>query len=333
MKLIIEGYDKSIHKKDNQIVIKEQHKLKDNILAEKITDITILGKGYITFDALQLIADYNIKLISMDYHGNIEYILESPVDQDNIKLRKKQYHASENNDSIIISKEIIKSKLLNQKYTLKTLNKTRKIDSITEDITKLNTYIEQLENLTPTYSITKTKTQILGIEGKASTKYWNSIKTILPPSVNFEKRTKKPAKDLVNAMLNYGYAILASEITKNITLSGLDTYCGFLHFDLNNRKSLTYDIIEEFRQQIVDKAVLTLINTKQVTTNDYDQTSNMLTLDARKLIISNIMNKINSQIIYKKEKTTYANIIEKQVKGIKNYLIKGTPYAGFYLRW
>ena len=45
------------------------------------------------------------------------------------------------------------------------------------------------------------------------------------------------------------------------------------------------------------------------------------------------MNKINSQITYKKEKTTYANIIEKQVKGIKNYLIKGTPYAGFYLRW
>lgn len=79
--------------------------------------------------------------------------------------------------------------------------------------------------------------------------------------------------------------------------------------------------------------MLTLINTKQVTTNDYDQTSNMLTLDARKLIISNIMNKINSQIIYKKEKTTYANIIEKQVNGIKNYLIKGTHYAGFYLRW
>lgn len=24
----------------------------------------------------------------MDYHGNIEYILESPVDQDNITLRK-----------------------------------------------------------------------------------------------------------------------------------------------------------------------------------------------------------------------------------------------------
>ncbi len=79
--------------------------------------------------------------------------------------------------------------------------------------------------------------------------------------------------------------------------------------------------------------MLTLINTKQVTTNDYDQTCNMLTLDARKLIISNIMNKINSKIIYKKEKTTYANIIEKQVNSIKNYLIKGTPYAGFYLRW
>lgn len=60
--------------------------------------------------------------------------------------------------------------------------------------------------------------------------------------------------------------------------------------------------------------MLTLINTKQVTTDDYDQTSNMLTLDARKLIISNIMNKINSKITYKNRKTSkwYKELFNKR---------------------
>lgn len=60
--------------------------------------------------------------------------------------------------------------------------------------------------------------------------------------------------------------------------------------------------------------MLTLINTKQVTTNDYDQTCNMLILDARKLIISNIMNKINSKITYKNRKTSkkYKELFNKR---------------------
>ena len=54
MKIIIDGYNKSIHKKDNQIVIHEKDEILDSIKASKINDITIIGKGYVTFDALDL---------------------------------------------------------------------------------------------------------------------------------------------------------------------------------------------------------------------------------------------------------------------------------------
>ena len=33
-------------------------------------------------------------------------------------------------------------------------------------------------------------------------------------------------------MLNYGYVILASEVTKTILLAGLDSYYGVLHYDI-----------------------------------------------------------------------------------------------------
>ena len=85
------------------------------------------------------------------------------------------------------------------------------------------------------------------------------MKYFIPKEIGFESRTKKPT-DLMNSMLNYGYAILASEIAKSILANGLDPYCGFLHFDMYERASLTFDLIEPFKQQIVDKTVIALIN-------------------------------------------------------------------------
>ena len=55
--------------------------------------------------------------------------------------------------------------------------------------------------------------KIMGLEGSASNHYWNGVKYFIPKEIGFESRTKKPT-DLMNSMLNYGYAILASEITK-----------------------------------------------------------------------------------------------------------------------
>ena len=52
MNILIEGFNKSIHKKDNQIVIKEKDIVLDSIKANQISSLVIIGKGYITFDYL-----------------------------------------------------------------------------------------------------------------------------------------------------------------------------------------------------------------------------------------------------------------------------------------
>ena len=129
MNIIIDGFNKSIHKKDNQIIIKEKENILDSIKASNISSIVIIGKGYVTFDALTLISQNNIKLISFDYFGKLNYILESP-DWRNVKLKKLQYQLSENKNGINIASEIIKSKMINQKSTLTTLNKRKKIAEV-----------------------------------------------------------------------------------------------------------------------------------------------------------------------------------------------------------
>lgn len=324
MKIIIDEFGKSIHKKDNHIQIKQDNEIILDELAENITNITIMGKGSITFDALNLISKNNIPCISVNHTGQINYIITNPESYKYAQLLKDQIHHSESEDSIKISKEIIKSKIQNQKYTLKTLNKNHKKEEITQIEQQLDQNIKKIEQ-------TKTKNEIMGIEGLSSQKYWQAIKTIIPEQYNFTKRTKRPAKDLLNAMLNYGYAILASQITIKILQTGLNPSIGLLHTTQNYRTSLTYDIIEQFRQQLVDKPVLSIINNKQIKPEDY--TNQTINYEKRKIIIEKILEKIESQITYQNKKTTYEEIIEQQTKQLKKSIQEKQEYKGFYLHW
>lgn len=331
MKIIIDGYNKSIHKKDNQIVIHEKDKILDSIRASSISDITIVGKGHVTFDALDLMGKNNIKLISVNPRGQLTYVLESP-DWRNVKLKKEQYKLSENKIGLKISKELIISKMKNQKATLTTLNKNRQLKRVFNHRSKIGECIGQLEKLRLSGNNESVRMKIMGLEGKASNEYWSGVKYFVSNDIGFSSRTKKPT-DLLNSMLNYGYAILASEITKSILTSGLDPYCGFLHFDMYGRTSLTFDLIEPFRSQIVDKTTLGLINRKQITNEDLDKRNNIIKLDARKLIVEKILSKIYSSITYDGETVSYADLIEKQSNDLVNALLNGGEFKGFYLRW
>ena len=331
MKLIIDGYNKSIHKKDNQLAIHENSEIIDSIKASEVNDITIVGKGYVTFDALNLMAQNNIKLIAINPRGQLTYTLESP-DWRNVTLRKQQYQLSENKLGLEISKELIKCKMKNQKATLTTLNKNKQLKRVFNYRSKIDEIIKQIDELSLNGDNEKQRIKIMGLEGKASNEYWMCVKYFIPKEIEFRNRTKQPT-DLLNSMLNYGYAILASEITKSILVNGLDPYCGFLHFDMDRRTSLTFDLIEPFRQQIVDKTVISLINRKQITNDDLDKRNNTIKLEARKLIVSKILGKIFSTITYNDETVSYADLIRKQSKNLVDTLLNGTEFNGFYLRW
>ena len=220
----------------------------------------------------------------------------------------------------------------NQKATLTTLNKNKQLKRVYNHRLKIDECISQLDDLTLCGKNESLKMTIMGLEGKASNEYWAAVKYFVPKEIGFSSRTKKPT-DLLNSMLNYGYAILASEITKSILLNGLDPYCGFLHFDKNNRTSLTFDLIEPFRQQIVDKTIIGLVNRKQITLKDIDKRNNTIKLEARKIIIKKILSKIYSTITYNGKTISYSDLIRKQSKKIVDVLLNGDEFKGFYLHW
>ena len=154
MKLLLDGFNKTIHKNDNHIIIKDKEETIFDDLAEKIDNITILGKGYVTFDALSLLTKNNANIISITYDNQINYIINNINSQTTVTLLKKQVYYSDSKHSISTSQEIIKSKIKNQMYTLKTLNKNKENKEIGENIQKLEENILKVDETN-----TKTKSE------------------------------------------------------------------------------------------------------------------------------------------------------------------------------
>ena len=83
-------------------------------------------------------------------------------------------------------------------------------------------------------------------------------------SLNRQSRDNVPDNPLaplieqINSALNYGYAILRSAMTRELTLRGFNPALGLAHCGGTNPFNLTYDLIEPFRP-FVDKIVFARI--------------------------------------------------------------------------
>lgn len=86
-----------------------------------------------------------------------------------------------------------------------------------------------------------------GWEGTGTKYFFQALSLVLPEQYQFKGRSKRPAYDNFNALLNYLYGILYAQVELALMKAGLDPYTGFLHADQYNRPTLVYDIIEWVR--------------------------------------------------------------------------------------
>lgn len=334
MRLIIDGFNKSITKRDNQIVIKEEGKEVDYFLPKDLKQIIILGKGAITFDAITLLAESDVDLIAIDWRGNIRYRLASK-DHNNVQIRKQQYQSLNDSRSGYLAKKFIESKIKNQKATLGALSRARGgVEFLELQKNKLNSLSKALNDIKNRPS-ERIRSEIFGIEGMASQEYLSGFRYVLSDDLNFLNRSGRGAQDIVNSMLNYSYAILSSEILKSLHMSGLDPYAGFLHADLYGRTSLVFDLMEEFRQQIVDKSVLKLINLGQIQKDDFEIREGFVFIgeECRKLLVKTVLDKLNTEVTFDGIKKSYSDYIEVESKNIVEFLLYSKKYKTFYIRW
>ena len=110
----------------------------------------------------------------------------------------------------------------------------------------------------------RTLDEIMGIEGACSNAYFDVLSACVPADVTFDGRSRRPPRDLPNAALSYGYAILLSECVGALHAAGLEPSLGIAHAPTDKRPSLALDLMEQFRPLLVDQTVMALLRTRKL---------------------------------------------------------------------
>ena len=127
-----------------------------------------------------------------------------------------------------------------------------------------------------------TTDSLRGKEGAAAAAYFNGLRNLFAPSLNFNGRNRRPPRDPVNACLSLGYTLLHFEAVTNCHAAGLDPLLGLYHEPAHGRNSLASDIMEPLRAHI-DEWVWGLFRTRVFDTRSFSQDGDAVLLgkDAR----------------------------------------------------
>ncbi len=114
-----------------------------------------------------------------------------------------------------------------------------------------------------------------------------------------------------------------------MTNAGLEPFAGFLHVDRPGKPSLVLDLTEEFRQPVVDRAVIAYVNLGEPLRTE----SGLLDLDTRRAIAEKIMARLTATETYMGKQYQVRSIIQMQVRRLAAFLRGDAAYRPFAFKW
>ena len=244
----------------------------------------------------------------------------------NVILREKQFESSRDGKvSLDIAKSCIIGKIYNARWVLERTIRDHGMQIDTERVKQAS---EFLKGSLQAIRQCETKDQLRGYEGEAAKLYFRVFDEMILQQKKdffFEKRSKRPPMDRVNALLSFTYTLLTHMVRSALETVGLDPYVGYLHTERPGRVSLALDLMEELRPVLADRFVLSLINRKMLNGKDFKIKENgavLMTEDARKMILTEWQNRKKEQIThpYLKEKVEWGLVPYVQAMLLARYL-------------
>jgi len=157
---------------------------------------------------------------------------------------------------------------------------------------------ELLRSLAAQAAEARSTGELFGIEGRAAATYFRALGQAMKPDwVAFGERTRRPARDAVNAALNVTYGLLLADVLRAVVACGLDPSGGVLHSAGRNKPALALDLMEEFRPLIADSAVLWAINNGELRESHFrsDLGTVRMSASGRKALIAAYERRVGSE--------------------------------------
>ena len=323
-----------VHKERETLIIEQEGEKVFQLPFHSIQNMFCFGNIMVSPALMAACGEKGIGISFFTGYGKFQSRVQGPQ-SGNVLLRRAQYREADDSPQIL-ARLFIAAKLVNCRNIVLKHQRNHGQD---DKLEKLAKYLaDNLKRLERSNDVD----QMRGIEGDSAASYFacfnNLIVEDLRESFPFSGRTKRPPLDRVNALLSFAYTLLTYEIASALQGVGIDPYVGFLHTDRSGRVSLALDMLEEFRAWWCDRFVLTLINRKQISPEDFIEESSSairLTDDARKMVLTAWQEKKQEELQhpYTEEKIHIGLLPHVQAMLLSRYLRKDMEiYTPFIAR-
>ena len=317
-----------LHKSGNQIIVKKERDVLQEIPIVQLDEIVIFGNSNLTTQAMSYLLYKGIPVSFLSSRGKYKGRLQPGYAKDAL-IRQRQYAvATDPQQCLELAKQFVHGKLTNAiRFCQRQRTQNSEIKSAIGGIQNPLHNLEGAQNLE----------SLLGYEGTGTAAYYGALRQFLTRDWGFTTRRFRPPPDPINAMLSLGYTLLYNHVYTFTNVVGFDPYCGYFHQPKHGHAALASDLMEEFRQIIVDGYVLSLVNNKRVKPEDFEQTNKGIrfTKEALDRFLVGYYGRMqrNFQHPTRNEKTNYLRCIELQVRHLARVITGEDPaYKPFLIR-
>lgn len=255
-----------LKREGESLVLFDNDGRKDSLPLHLLTRIVARGRIELDTGTLGHIVDRGIVISLLSGRFNKQLATVSGPLHNDATRRLGQYRAYD--DSAwrqAWCRRIVRSKLRAQKRLLLRLSANRpdQRHALLQGLDGVQTPLLRLDE-----SQAPADTALLGIEGAAARAYYAALAAVLPPSLGFRGRNRRPPRDPVNAVLSLGYTLLHAEAVQAAWSAGLDPFLGYYHRPEWGRESLASDLIEPLRP-LADRLAWDLFRRQTLTVDHF----------------------------------------------------------------
>lgn len=333
--IILSGFGIRVGKKSERLIIRKANKVIYEFPFFRLNEVTIGSRGIsVSSDVIQSLCEHGIRLSFISGNGSPYAMLTSPMLTATVQTRREQILAFSDARSVTFARLVVAGKLKNQARLLRYFGKyIKKVDGRRfEALIAAAKSLEGLRGQVPKVSGAKVddvRSTLMGMEGAAGRIYWEAVKVVVSEKTDFLGRERRGAVDAVNSLLNYGYGILYATVWGAALNAGLEPFAGFLHVDRPGKPSLVLDLVEEFRQPVVDRAVISHVNLGEAVKME----GGMLSEETRRYFAGRVLERLESLETVKGKKYQVRSIIQMQARNLAMFLRDKGDYKPFSFKW
>ncbi|MED3720442.1 type I-B CRISPR-associated endonuclease Cas1b [Geobacillus stearothermophilus] len=321
-----------LRRKDNSLYFETEER-KRYIPVENTNDIYIFGEVDVSKRFLEFAAQ---KEIIVHYFNHYGYYVGSFYPREHLNsghvVLKQAEHYLDPRKRLELARLFVQGSIRQMERVLKyyrpRLSEPEELEKALQSIEQEEEKLDQAE----------TVEQLMAVEGHIREVYYASFDSIIRhPDFVFEKRTKRPPHNRLNALISFGNSIVYTMCLSEIYKTYLDPRIGFLHSTNFRRFSLNLDIAEIFKPIIVDRLIFALVNKKMLSSKHFEKLTNgiMLNEEGRKLFVSELEKKMQTTVQHRHlgKSVSYRRLIRLELYKIQKHILGEKTYEPYAARW